>query len=241
MLTIKNVSAVIDAKELINNISLTIKSGEKHAIMGPEGSGKSSLAHLISGHPSIIQTEGTVKFKNKDITKLDADDRANLGIYTTFQYPPEISGLQNLDIIKAVLKIKKDSRNENEIEADYKLLVLMLNLRPNHGSLLMDQDMMSLSEFKKNELLQMLMFNPDCIVVDEIDLDLEEEDLATVGEILKNYIDSKKSMIIITHNQQLLDLVDPTHVHILVDGKIKEQGGKELYKRIIEDGYSQFS
>jgi len=241
MLTIKNVSAVIDAKELINNISLTIKSGEKHAIMGPEGSGKSSLAHLISGHPSIIQTEGTVKFKNKDITKLDADDRANLGIYTTFQYPPEISGLQNLDIIKAVLKIKKDSRNENEIEADYKLLVLMLNLRPNHGSLLMDQDMMSLSEFKKNELLQMLMFNPDCIVVDEIDLDLEEEDLATVGEILKNYIDSKKSMIIITHNQQLLDLVEPTHVHILVDGKIKEQGGKELYKRIIEDGYSQFS
>jgi Fe-S cluster assembly ATP-binding protein len=241
MLTIKNVSAVIDAKDLLKNISLTINSGEIHAILGPEKSGKSSLAHLISGHPSIIQTEGSITFKQKNISRLDCDDRAMLGIYTTFQQSPEIFGLRNIDLIKIILKSKKDKRSENEIEKDYKVLCTMLELPSNHGNNMMDYDFMDHSEFRKNEILQMLMLDPKLVIVDEIDADLEEHDLEILGAVLNSFVDNKKSMIVITHNQQFLDMIVPTHVHILVGGEIKEQGGPDLYKRIIEDGYSQFS
>ena len=239
MLTIKNASAIIDAKELLKDISLNINLGERHAIMGPKGSGKSSLAHLISGHPLIIQTEGTINFNNKNISKLDSDDRSLLGIYTSFQYPPEIIGLKNIDLIFAMLESKKDPRSKQDIEKDYKILCSLLELRSEHGSLFIDDEMMSAADFKKNEILQMLMLNPKLAIIDEIDGNLSDDDLETIGAILDGYIDDKKSMIIITNNQKLLDMVAPTRVHILVDGEIKESGGTELYKRIIEDGYSQ--
>lgn len=241
MLTIKNVSAVIDAKDLLNDISLEIKPGEIHAILGPRGSGKSSLAHLISGHPSIIQTEGTITYKRKDLSKLDSSDRSKLGIYVAFQSVPEITGLTNLGLAKLLLKSKKDKRTETDIERDYKVLATMLELRPNHGSLLFDYDELSPSELKKNEILLMLLLNPELIIIDEIDTDLDEDDLAVVGAVLDSYTDEKSSMILITHSRALLDMVVPTHVHVLVNGEIKEQGDTELYKRIIEDGYSQFS
>lgn len=240
MLTIKNVSVALGAKDLLTNISIKINSGEIHAIMGPTKSGKSTLAHLIAGHPSLTQTEGTITFNNKNISKLDSSDRALAGIYTTFQFPPEIQGLTNFELMKLALKAKKDKRSEVDVERDYKVLCLMLELRADHGDLLMDYDIMSPAELKKNEILQMLMLDPEFVIIDEIDLELGEEDLEVVGAVLNSYIDDKKSMAIITHNQTLLDMVVPTHVHVLVGGEIKEQGGPELYKRIIEDGYSQF-
>ena len=241
MLTIKNVSAVVETKDLLKNISLNVYSGEIHAIMGPRGSGKSSLTHLISGHPSVIQTEGSITYKRKNISRFDCDERADLGIYSTFQYPPEITGLKNIDLIKAVLHKKQDPRKDTDIEKDYKILSAMLELESDHGSLYMDYDVMSKAEFKKNELLQLLMYNPEFMIIDEIDKDLDDEEIETIGAILNGYVGNDKSMIIITNNQKLLDMVVPTHVHILVDGEIKEEGGAELYKRIIEDGYSQFS
>jgi Fe-S cluster assembly ATP-binding protein len=241
MLTIKNVSAVVDTKDLLKNISLNIKQGEIHAILGPKHSGKSSLAHLIAGHPSIIQTEGSITFKHKNITRLDCEDRSKLGIYTTFQNPPEIYGLSNIELVKIMMKLKKDKRSENELEKDYKVLCTMLELPSGHGDAMMDYDFMSPSEFKKNEILQMLMLDPDFVIIDEVDSNLNEEDLQILGAVLNSYIDGKKSMAVITNNQQFLDMIVPTHVHILVDGEIKEHGGPELYKRIIEDGYSQFS
>jgi Fe-S cluster assembly ATP-binding protein len=242
MLTIKNVSAVIDTKDLLKNISLNINSGEIHAILGPKKSGKSSLAHLIAGHPSIIQTEGSITFKKKNIDRLDCEDRAKLGVFVTFQNPPEIYGLKNIELIKSMLKMKKDKRSFQELEKDYKVLCTMLELPSDHGDTLMDYDFMSPSEFRKNEILQMLMLDPDFIIIDEIDANLGDEDLAILGAVLNSYIDGKKSMAVITNNQQFLDMIVPTHVHVLVDGEIKEHGGPELYKRIIEeDGYSQFS
>lgn len=241
MLTIKNVSAVIDTKDLLKNITLQINPGEIHAILGPAGSGKSSLVHLLAGHPSITKTEGSITYKRKDLSRLDASDRNSLGIYTAFQTVPEIFGLSNLSLAKTILKNKKDKRTDQDIERDYQVLAQMLELRPDHGSLMMNYDVMSPSEFRKNEILLMLLSNPKLVILDEIDTDLSEEDLEIIGAVFSSFLDDQRSMILVTHNKKLLDMVVPTHVHILVDGEIKEQGDTELYKRIIEDGYSQFS
>jgi len=241
MLTIKNVSAIIDATELLTNISLKINPGEIHAIMGPKKSGKSSLAHLITGHPSITQIDGSIVFNRKNLAKLDITDRAKLGIYTTFQGPPEIVGITNLNLAKLILKARKDPRSEQEIEKDYSLLVAMLDLEPDHGTTEMEYECISPSEFRKNELLLMLLLSPKLIIVDEIDADLSDNDLEVVGAVLSSYIDAHHSMIIITHSQKMLDMVVPTHVHIMVNGKIKETGTTNLYKRIVEDDYTQFS
>lgn len=241
MLTIKNVSAVIDNKELLKNISIEIKEGEIHAILGPSGAGKSSLIHLISGHPGLIQTEGTMVYKNKNLKKLDADDRAKLGLFATFQYPPEIPGIKNLDLVKSALKSRADIRNEHEVEKDYKTFCELLGMEKFHGKKYMDLDDVSKSDLKKNELLQLLMCNPDCLLIDEIESYLEDEDIDIISSILKKYVDENKSMLIVSSSKKLLDTVNPTHVHVLVSGEIKEQGSAELYKRIIEDGDSQFS
>lgn len=241
MLTIKNVSAVIDHKELLKNVSLEIKKGERHAILGPRGSGKSSLVHLITGHPGLIQTEGSITYKNKNLKKLDAEDRAKLGMFSTFQYPPEIPGLVNIDLVKATLKSRSDPRNEQEIEKDYTSFCDLLSMEKFHSQKCMDYDDMSKSDIKKNELLQMLMCDPNFIIIDDINVHMEDTDIDIVSAILNSYINEDKSILIISSNKTILDAVNPTHVHILVSGEIKEQGDNELYKRIIEDGDSQFS
>lgn len=241
MLKIKNVSAVIDTTQLLSNITLEIKAGEIHAVLGPKGSGKSGLAQLISGNPNLIQTEGSIHYKNQNLSKLDCDDRFNLGMFASFQYPPEIDGLSNLEFVKLALKAKKDKRQEHDIEKDYNALKTMLGLAPDHGSFFMMADFMEARDFKKNEILQMLMYNPDLIILDDIDQHMTESDITELGLIIKGFFNEHKSMMLITNNHALLDIVVPTHVHILVDGEIKEQGSTDLYKRIIEDGYPQFS
>lgn len=241
MLTIKNVSAGTPTRELLKNISIKINPGEIHAILGPKQSGKSSLAHLISGHPILNLTEGSIFYKRKNISQLPTESRSKLGIHITFQNPPEIVGLKNLDLMQAILKSRGDTRAEAEIEKDYSVLCAMLELSPNHGDLVIDYDCMSDSEMRKNELLQMLMLNPNLAVIDEIDNTLNEDDLSQVGAVLSSFVDEEKAMIVITNNHSLLDMIVPDFVHVMVNGEIREHGETELYKRIIEDGYSQFS
>jgi Fe-S cluster assembly ATP-binding protein len=238
MLTIKNLSAVTGSRDLLNNVSLEVGPGEIHAVLGPKGSGKSSLAHVIAGHPAIYPSSGILQYNGKNLKKLDAEDRAKMGIYVSFQYTPEISGLTNLELAEICLTSKKTSQ---PIDQDYKILASMLELPSTHGGSLVNYDDNSDVDLRKNELLLMLLLEPKLIIIDEIDQGMSDDDISIVGAVLSSYANENNSIIIITHSRKLLDMVCPTHVHVMVDGELKEEGGPDFYKRIIEDGYSQFS
>ena len=241
MLTIKNVSAVIDTDVILTDINLKINKGEIHIIMGPRQSGKSSLAHVIQGNPYITVTEGSVSFNGKNITKLSADKRSQLGIYTSFQTPPEISGLTNLDAVKIIFENNNNSF-PGMLETCYKNLIRELELGSNFINEFVNDDDRSPGDWRKSELLQMLMLNPKLAILDEIDQEQDERSIELIANTVTSFMkEQDKACLIITNNQKFLDLLKPTQVHILVEGRIATQGGPELYKRIIEDGYSQFS
>jgi Fe-S cluster assembly ATP-binding protein len=242
MLNIKNLTAVYEHYTLLEGINLEVKEGEVHAILGPQRSGKSSLVQTIVGNPKISIKEGNISFQKKSISEQSLTDRCNQGIFVSFQYPPAIDGVTNFELVKAILKQKKDSRTLNEIEKQYRELCKKLGLSSNHGHKPVNHGTMSDTECKKNELLQMLFINPKLIVLDEIDSGIEKDEVGLFASCISEFLSDKtKSAIIITHNKELLDALNPTYVHILVDGMIREHGSTDLYKRILEDGYSQFS
>ena len=242
MLKIKNASAIIDKTEVLSDITLEINPGEIHAIMGPKESGKSSLAHIIQGNPFISVTDGSVSFNKKNLAKLTADKRSQLGIFTSFQIPPEIVGLTNLEAIKLMVKAAGQVTIGSDLESCYKDLIRELELGGTYASeYVNDEDRMP-ADWRKGEILQMLMINPKLAILDEIDTQQDDSSLILIAGAVTSFMKEKdKACIVITNNQIFLDLIQPTHVHILVGGKITEQGGPELYKRIVEDGYSQFS
>jgi Fe-S cluster assembly ATP-binding protein len=242
MLKIKNVSAVIDTTQILTDINLEVKEGEIHAIIGPKSSGKSTLAHVIQGNPYITQSAGNLLFHGKEIRKLKAHRRSEIGIFTAFQHPPEIEGLSNLDLIKALFEARVGGLFTPEVEVSYRTLLDAIGLHPKFCDEPVNSDILSPEEWRKSEIVQMVMLLPELIILDEIESDLSESALSAVAQILKNYLeDQKKGVIVITHSKSLLDILEPSHVHVLVDGEIRESGTAELYKRILEDGYPQFS
>jgi len=242
MLKIKNLTAVFDDLQLLDNINLQVNQGELHTIIGPEKSGKSSLAHTIMGNPRISVKDGSITYNKTSIIEKTLDDRSLSGIFVSFQYPPSIDGVSNFDLIKSILKIRKDTRTPNELEKEYKELCKKLGLSSNHGYKVVNHGIMSDTECKKNELLHMLLLKPNFVIFDEIDTGIEEDEFELFSSCIKEFLsDKKKSAIVITHSRSLLDALQPTHVHVMVDGEIRETGSTELYKRILEDGYSQFS
>jgi Fe-S cluster assembly ATP-binding protein len=242
MLKIKNVSVIIDTTEVLSNINLEVKKGEIHAILGPKGSGKSSLAHAIQGNPYLTVNTGSISFHNKEIKKLKAHRRSEIGIFTSFQHPPEIEGLSNLDLMKALFENRVGGVFTQSVEEAYRNLVSAIGLHPKFCDEPVNSSMLSPEEWKKSEVVQMVMLIPELIILDEIDVDLSPESLELVTNLIKKYLeDHKKGVIIITHSKEILDYLEPSHVHVLVDGEIRESGTGELYKRILEDGYTQFS
>lgn len=242
MLKIKHLTTAVDEQELINDISLEVKAGQIHAIMGPAHSGKSYLVHSILGVQSVATKEGTITFNKKSIADKNVYERSLLGIFASWQDPPVIDFVTNFELAKIILSAHNDPRTPNDIEKDYKALCAKLGLSSNHGHKMVNHDSLTVTERKKNEILHMWLLDPELIVLDEIDAGVESDELETIAKSIKTFlIDKTKAAIIVTHSQKLLDILEPTHVHVMVDGEIRETGSTELYKRIVEDGYTQFS
>ena len=241
MLTIKGLKARVEEKEILKGVDLTINPGEVHAIMGPNGSGKSTLAHVLAGRQGYEITAGEVLFDGKDLLSMSPEDRARAGIFLAFQYPVEIPGVNNTYFLKAALNSIRKSHGQEELDAIDFLELVKAKLKP----LKMDESMLqravnegfSGGEKKKNEVLQMAVLEPKLAILDETDSGLDIDALKVVADGVNALRDKKRSFLMVTHYQRLLDYIVPDQVHVLAAGKIIKSGGKELALELEEKGY----
>ena len=238
ILNIDNLKVSIDHKIILDGFSLTIKSGEIHALMGPNGTGKSTLSKVIMGDDNYEILEGKIFFDGKLINDLTVDERARLGIFLGMQMPLEIEGVTNADFLRNALHAKEKD--------NFKLIDFIKKLDKTVEKLNMDKKMIhrginngfSGGERKKNEILQMFMLEPNFIMLDEIDSGLDVDSLRTIGSLVTEYYNNyKPAIMLITHYKRLLDYIKPTHVHVLMNGKIIKSGGSELVSYIEKNGY----
>lgn len=241
MLSIKNLHASIDGKEILKGINLEIKAGEVHAIMGPNGSGKSTLSSVLAGREEYEVTEGSVTFNGKDLLDLAPEDRAREGVFLAFQYPVEIPGVSNINFLKTAINEIRAYKGEAPMEAkDFlamvkekqKLVELdgkLANRSVNEG--------FSGGEKKRNEIFQMAMLQPKLAILDETDSGLDIDALRIVAGGVNKLKSADNATVVITHYQRLLDYIVPDFVHILYNGKIVKSGTKELAFELEEKGY----
>lgn len=237
LLNIKNLKTNIEDKEILKGIDLQINEGEIHIIMGPNGSGKSTLAYTLMGHPKYEIGEGDIIFNGELINGLKPDERAKRGIFLSFQYPEEIPGVT----VEEFLRTAKTSVTGkfHGVIAFKKLLkekMELLEMEEEYASRYLNQGF-SGGEKKKNEILQMSILEPKLAILDETDSGLDVDAIRIVAEGVKRVQDDKKSILVITHYNKLLDYLKPDFVHILLDGKIVKTGGIELAREIDERGY----
>lgn len=246
MLTIENLHVSIEEedKQILNGINLEIGDGQVHAIMGPNGSGKSTLASVIAGREGYNITEGHVWYDGRDLLDLDPEERARNGIFLAFQYPVEIPGVSNMYFLKSALNAKRSHEGEAEIDAmDFYDL-----LRERMKQVKMDESFLNRSvnvgfsggEKKRNEILQMSVLEPKLAVLDETDSGLDIDALKVVSDGVNGMRDPKRSFLLITHYQRLLDHIVPDVVHVMVDGEIVKSGSKELALELEAHGYRDF-
>lgn len=237
-LKIENLSVQVEDKQILSDFCLEIHSGEIHAIMGPNGTGKSTLSKVIMGDSNYIVTKGNIYFNEKRINDLTVDERARLGIFLGMQMPLEIEGVTNADFLRTALhqkegdnfKLMKFIRNMNSICEELKMDKEMIHRSINSG--------FSGGERKKNEILQLRLLEPKIILLDEIDSGLDVDSLKIVGEnVMKYYEENKPSVLLITHYQRLLDYIKPDFVHVMMDGHIIKSGDASLVNVIEEKGY----
>ena len=241
LLKISNLSASIDHKEILKNFNLTIEKNEIHVIMGPNGCGKSTLSKVLAGHPSYEITSGKVDFFKKDLLSMAPEIRAHEGLFLAFQYPIEISGVTNYDFLRIAYNEKQKYLNEKELdplefmELTEKMLTKLkmksefLNRNLNEG--------FSGGEKKRNEILQMLLLNPNLIILDEIDSGLDMDAIKIICETIATNKSKNSSLLIITHYPKILSYFKPTHVHIMIDGKIIKSGNLEIIEYLEREGY----
>ncbi len=241
LLEIKDLHAVIEGREILKGLTMNVDKGEVHAIMGPNGSGKSTLAKVLAGHPSYEVLSGEVIYEGKNLLELDPDERARAGVFLAFQYPVEVPGVSNSQFMRLAYNEKMKHLGEEELDP------LEFNdlLKERAKIVEMDSSFFKRSvnegfsggEKKRNEILQMAVLQPKLAVLDETDSGLDIDALRIVAEGVNKLRNADKAIILVTHYQRLLNYIEPDFVHVLADGKIVKEGGKELALELEEKGY----
>jgi Fe-S cluster assembly ATP-binding protein len=241
VLDIRDLTATVGDKQILNGISLTVRPGEVHAIMGPNGSGKSTLAQVLAGHPAYEVTGGSVTYDGQDLLEMEAEERAQAGVFLAFQYPIEIPGVSNAYFLRAAYNEIRKARGEDEVdplefldvvEEKAKLVEMdpaFLNRSVNTG--------FSGGEKKRNEILQMAVLEPKLAILDETDSGLDIDALRIVADGVNKLKRPDRATIVVTHYQRLLNYIVPDFVHVLAGGRIVKSGGKELALELEAKGY----
>ncbi|RZJ98822.1 MAG: Fe-S cluster assembly ATPase SufC, partial [Flavobacterium sp.] len=241
MLSIKNLHAGIEDKDILKGINLEVKAGEVHAIMGPNGSGKSTLSAVIAGNEHYEVTEGSVELEGEDLADLAPEERAHKGVFLSFQYPVEIPGVSVTNFMKTAINESRKAKGQEEMPANEMLKLI----REKSELLEIDRKFLSRSlnegfsggEKKRNEIFQMAMLEPKLAILDETDSGLDIDALRIVANGVNKLKSENNAIIVITHYQRLLDYIVPDFVHVLYNGKIVKSGGKELAYELEEKGY----
>ncbi len=241
MLTIFNLHARVEGREILRGINLKINPGEVHAIMGPNGSGKSTLAGVLAGRDAYEVTDGGVLFNGRDLLEMDAEERAREGLFLAFQYPVEIPGVSNRVFLQAALNSIRKHKGEPELGAA-EFLALM---RQKSKILHMSDELLkrpvnegfSGGEKKRNEIFQMAVLDPKLAILDETDSGLDIDTLKAVADGVNALRSKDRAIIVITHYQRLLNYIVPDYVHVLLQGRIVKSGGKELALELEDKGY----
>ncbi|WP_020007859.1 Fe-S cluster assembly ATPase SufC [Salinicoccus albus] len=239
VLEIKELHVEIDGKEILKGVNLTIKQGEIHAVMGPNGTGKSTLAQAIMGHPRYEVTQGEVYLDGEDVLEMEVDERAQAGLFLGMQYPSEISGVTNSDFLRSSINAQREEGDE------INLMQFIKQLDKSMEELEMDTDMstrylnegFSGGEKKRNEILQLMMLEPAFGILDEIDSGLDIDALKVVAKGINHLRGDDFGALIITHYQRLLNYITPDNVHVMMQGRIVKSGDKELAERLEAEGY----
>ena len=244
LLTIRNLHASVDGKEILRGIDLEVGAGEVHAIMGPNGSGKSTLSYVLSGRDGYEVTEGEVLYRGENLLAMAPDRRAVAGVFLAFQYPVKIPGVSNLAFLKTALNAVRRGRGEQPLDA-----IEFLKLAREKGKLLQMDDALlqravnvgfSGGEKKRNEIFQMAMLEPALAILDETDSGLDIDALKIVSDGVNALRSPDRAMVLITHDQRLLGHIVPDRVHVLAGGRIADSGGSELALELERDGYARY-
>jgi len=242
MLEIQDLHANVGANEILRGVDLSVQPGEVHAVMGPNGSGKSTLAHVLAGRPGYTVTQGRVLYKGRDLLAMSAEERAREGVFLAFQYPVEIPGVSNVYFLKAALNAVRKHRGLPELDAmDFLALVKEKSKVVDIDEALVKRPVnegFSGGEKKRNEIFQMAILDPALAVLDETDSGLDIDALKSVAAGVNQLRSPERAMIVVTHYQRLLDYIVPDFVHVLIDGRIAQSGGKELARELEAKGYS---
>ena len=238
-LEIKDLHVEIDGKEILKGVNLTISTNEVHAIMGPNGTGKSTLASAIMGHPKYVVTQGEVLIDGENVLEMEVDERAKAGLFLAMQYPSEIAGVTNADFLRSAINARREEGNEISLmkfirELDKTMEFLEM---PEEMSQRYLNEGFSGGEKKRNEILQMMMIKPTFGILDEIDSGLDIDALKVVSKGINEMRGEGFGCLMITHYQRLLNYITPDHVHVMMQGKVVKSGGKELAHKLEAEGY----
>lgn len=240
MLEIEDIKAEADGEEILKGLTLKVNPGEIHAIMGPNGAGKSTLSKAIAGHPFYELTSGRILFNGEDLAEQEPEDRAKMGLFASFQYPVEVPGISNAAFLQhSYSAVKGEAISREDFMAKINPILDEMGIQEQF----LQRDLntgFSGGEKKKNEILQMKVLEPKCVILDETDSGLDIDALRIVADGINSYMSPKRAIILITHYQRLLEYVKPDFVHVMRDGKIVKSGGPELALELEDKGYQQW-